>query len=111
MKAILPYLERFSFSTVMEAISKDSNITSMTSYLYPEGKMYVEQVIDLVKLKAQLTETIAHLTSEIKRAQSMLANPRFIEKAPQEKIKEEKDKLALFEKQLLETKEKLKQIG
>jgi valyl-tRNA synthetase len=83
MKAILPYLERFSFSTVMEAISKDSNITSMTSYLYPQGKMYVEQVIDLIKLKAQLTETIAHLTSEIKRAQSMLANPRFIEKAHQ----------------------------
>jgi valyl-tRNA synthetase len=64
-----------------------------------------------VKLKTQLTQTVAHLSSEIKRAQSMLANPRFIEKAPQEKIKEEQDKLALFEKQLLETKEKLKQIG
>ena len=83
----------------------------MTSYLYPQGKMYVEQVIDPVKLKTQLTQNVAHLTSEIKRAQSMLANPRFIEKAPQEKIKEEQEKLALFEKQLLETKEKLKQIG
>jgi valyl-tRNA synthetase len=111
MQAILPYVERFSFSTVIEASTKDSNLTSMTSYLYPQGKMYVEQVIDPVKLKTQLTETLAHLTSEIKRAQSMLANPRFIEKAPQEKIKEEKDKLALFEKQFLETKEKLKKVG
>jgi len=111
LKAILPYVERFSFSTVIEVSTKDSNLTSMTSYLYSQGKMYVEQLIDPVKLKTQLTQTIAHLTSEIKRAQSMLANPRFIEKAPQEKIKEEKDKLALFEKQLLETKKKLKQIG
>jgi valyl-tRNA synthetase len=111
MQAILPYVERFSFSTVIEASTKDSNLTSMTSYLYPQGKMYVEQVIDPVKFKTQLTETLAHLTSEIKRAQSMLANPRFIEKAPQEKIKEEKDKLALFEKQFLETKEKLKKVG
>jgi valyl-tRNA synthetase len=111
MQAILPYVERFSFSTVIEASTKDSNLTSMTSYLYPQGKMYVEQVIDPVKFKTQLMETLAHLTSEIKRAQSMLANPRFIEKAPQEKIKEEKDKLALFEKQFLETKEKLKKVG
>jgi valyl-tRNA synthetase len=41
----------------------------------------------------------------------MLANPKFIEKAPQEKIKEEKDKLVLFKKQLIETKEKIKKIG
>jgi valyl-tRNA synthetase len=111
LQAILPYVERFSFSTVIAARATDTNLTSMTSYLYPQGKMFVEQVIDLLKLKTQLTATIAHLTVEIKRAQSMLANPRFIEKAPQEKIKEEQEKLALFEKQLLEAKEKLKQIG
>jgi valyl-tRNA synthetase len=111
LQVILPYVERFSFSTVIAARATDTNLTSMTSYLYPQGKMYVEQVIDLLKLKTQLTATIAHLTVEIKRAQSMLANPRFIEKAPQEKIKEEQEKLALFEKQILEAKEKLKQIG
>jgi valyl-tRNA synthetase len=111
LQAILPYVERFSFSTVIAARATDTNLTSMTSYLYPQGKMYVEQVIDLLKLKTQLTATIAHLTVEIKRAQGMLANPRFIEKAPQEKIKEEQEKLVLFEKQLLEAKEKLKQIG
>jgi valyl-tRNA synthetase len=111
MKAILPYVERFSFSTVLEVSNSDTNLTTMTSYLYSQGKMYVDQVIDPIKLKTQLNQTLAHLTAEIKRAESMLANPRFIEKAPQEKIKEEKDKLALFEKQLLETKEKLKQIG
>jgi valyl-tRNA synthetase len=111
MKAILPYVERFSFSSVMEASTKDHNLTSMTSYLYPTGKMFVEQLIDPIKLKTQLNATLNHLTSEIKRAESMLANPRFIEKAPKEKIQEEKDKLALFKKQLLETKEKLKQVG
>jgi valyl-tRNA synthetase len=111
LNTILPYVERFSFSTVLDANGKDTNLTSMTSYLYSEGKMFVEQFIDPIKLKNQLTSTLAHLILEIKRAENMLANPRFIEKAPQEKIKEEKDKLSLYEKQLLETKEKLKQIG
>jgi valyl-tRNA synthetase len=96
---------------VMQATAKDANLTSMTSYLYPQGKLFVEQLIDPIKLKTQLTATLAHLTSEIKRAESMLANPKLIEKAPQEKIKEETDKLDLFKKQLIETKEKIKKIG
>jgi valyl-tRNA synthetase len=40
----------------------------------------------------------------------MLSNPRFLEKAPAQKIKEEKDKLALYQRQYDETKAKLETL-
>jgi valyl-tRNA synthetase len=83
----------------------------MTAYLYPQGKLLVEEMIDPVKMKDQLQKTLPFLESEIKRATLMLANPRFLEKAPKDKILEEKNKLELFEKQLREAKEKLKLLG
>ncbi|MGA0876137.1 MAG: valine--tRNA ligase [Bacilli bacterium] len=106
-QAILPYLERFSFSQVQPLEPTLAPTAAMTSYLYPEGKMLIEELVDPVKMLQQLNATMAHLTSEIARAKSMLANPRFVEKAPPQKVKEEQDKLALFEKQLAETQAKL----
>ncbi len=109
--AILPYLERFSFSQVMDANQIKDTPSTMTAYLYPQGKLLVEEMIDPVKQKEQLQKTLVFLESEIKRATQMLANPKFLEKAPKEKILEEKNKLDLFEKQRRDAIDKLKHLG
>jgi valyl-tRNA synthetase len=108
---IKPYLERFSFSQVTDFNDQLPLTPTMTSYLYPLGRMVIEELIDPVKMKAQLVEQLAMLESEIKRATMMLANPRFLEKAPPQKVKEEQDKLALYQKQFTDTKAKLASLG
>jgi valyl-tRNA synthetase len=107
---ITPYLERFSFSKVTPLATGTALTPTMTSFVYAQAKMVVEIVIDPGLMKTQLLATLQHLESEIKRAETMLANPRFIEKAPAEKVKEEADKLTLFKKQYQETKLKLESL-
>ena len=107
---ILPYIERFSFSTVQKLPVNQVKTPTMSSYLYAKGSMVIEELIDPIKMKAQLTQTLNELVAEIQRAKQMLSNPRFLEKAPAQKIKEEKDKLALYQRQYDETKAKLETL-
>lgn len=104
---ILPYLERFSFSSVVKIVGNQVKTPTMTSYLYAQGTMVIEELIDPLKMQTQLKQTLEHLAGEIQRAKQMLSNPRFLEKAPPQKIKEEQDKLALYQRQYDETKVKL----
>jgi valyl-tRNA synthetase len=108
---IKPYVERFSFSTVAALDPLMTVTPTMTSYLYPNGKLVIEEAIDPVQMKATLIKTLTMLNEEIKRAETMLANPRFLEKAPPQKIQEEQAKLALFLKQKQETLDKLATLG
>jgi valyl-tRNA synthetase len=104
-----PYLERFSFSFIAENASS-FNGTDTQSFVYSEGKLFIKQKIDKVKLKAQLLEQEKTILLEIKRASSMLSNQNFIVKAPPKKIEEENDKLKLYQAQLTEIQNKLSQL-
>ena len=59
---------------------------------------------EIKKLEAQKEK----LEFEVNRSKNMLDNPRFIEKAPKEKVEAEKEKLAAYLKQLEEVKAQLK---
>ena len=47
---------------------------------------------------------------EIKRASGMLSNPNFVSKAPEAKVKQEKEKLASYQEKLEMTKTQLNEI-
>lgn len=70
---------------------------------------------DLVDIKAEierLEKEAVRLASEMKRAEGMLQNEKFLSKAPEEKIQEEKQKLESFSKmseQVIERLHKLQQ--
>ena len=67
-------------------------------------------LVDVAKEKERLTKEQARLEGEIKRASGMLANERFISKAPKEKVEEEKAKLAKYTETLEQVKERLAQL-
>lgn len=50
--------------------------------------------MDIDKEIERLEKEAAKLAGEIKRASGMLANPKFVDKAPAAKVEEEKAKLA-----------------
>ena len=65
---------------------------------------------ELVDIKAEierLEKEEARLNGEIKRCTGMLSNEKFISKAPEAKVNEEKEKLANYEQMLTQVKERL----
>ena len=60
----------------------------------------LDELIDREKEKARLTEERKKAAAELKRAEGMLANPRFVEKAPQAKVDEERAKIEKYKTML-----------
>ena len=53
-------------------------------------------LVDVEKELERLGKEKKRLEGEIKRGEGMLGNPKFVEKAPEEKVNEEKNKLAKY---------------
>ncbi|WP_027120673.1 valine--tRNA ligase [Mycoplasmopsis lipofaciens] len=87
-----------------------SQIKANKDLLFVEGDLNVyilEDESTKQDYKLQVKEKIEKLNSEILRAQNMLNNPNFVQKAPDYKVKEERDKLAKFKEELAKYKEEL----
>lgn len=65
------------------------------------------ELVDIEKEKQRLQKEEGVILSEIKRADSMLANEKFTTKAPAEKVKEEREKLEKYKAMLEQVKTQL----
>ncbi len=68
------------------------------STVIPDAVIYIPfaDLVDVDKEIARLEKEAAKLAGEIKRAKGMLANEKFISKAPAAKVEAEKEKLAKY---------------
>ena len=82
------------------------------SAVIPDAVVYLplEDLVDFEKEKERLTKEREKLQGEIKRAEGMLSNEKFISKAPEAKVQEEKDKLAKYKQMLEQVEERLAQM-
>ena len=70
-----------------------------------------EDLVEIEAEKQRLTDEIKRLEAEVQRAEKMLANPGFVNKAPEKKVQEEKEKLAKYQTMLVATKERLEKLN
>ena len=70
----------------------------------------LEQLVDIEEEKARLEEEIKRLEGEVARCEKMLSNPGFVNKAPEAKVQEEKDKLANYTELLKANRERLENL-
>ncbi len=70
-----------------------------------------EDLVEIEAEKQRLTDEIKKLEAEVQRAEKMLANPGFVNKAPEKKVQEEKEKLAKYQTMLVATKERLEKLN
>ncbi|MGN0151453.1 MAG: valine--tRNA ligase [Wujia sp.] len=68
------------------------------------------ELVDIAKEIERLTKEQNRLEGEIKRASGMLANPKFVDKAPAAKVEEEREKLKKYTETLEQVKERLVQL-
>ena len=82
------------------------------SVLIHDAALYMPfaELVDIEKEIERLTKEQGRLRGEIKRAQGMLNNPKFVEKAPAAKIEEEKGKLEKYTQMLAQVEERLGQL-
>ena len=72
------------------------------SIVIPEAVVYIplEDLVDMEQERARLEKEKARLEKELARSKGMLCNERFLSKAPEEKVREEKEKLLRYEQMM-----------
>ena len=83
------------------------------SVVIPDATVYIPfaELVDITAEIERLQKEEARLNGEIARSNGMLNNERFISKAPQAKVDEEKEKLAKYTQMLDQVKERLAQLS
>ncbi|MGP1348204.1 MAG: valine--tRNA ligase [Stomatobaculum sp.] len=82
------------------------------SAVIPGANIYIpfSDLVDPEKELERLSGEETRLCAEIQRSGGMLKNPRFVEKAPAEKVEAERAKLAKYEQMLSQLREQLSQL-
>jgi valyl-tRNA synthetase len=97
------YISRLAYASEIRFIESKAEIPeNAVSVVAPgaEGYMPLGELVDIAKEIARLDAEAQRLNNEIKRSQGMLSNARFIEKAPESVVIEEKEKLKKYKEML-----------
>jgi valyl-tRNA synthetase len=76
-----------------------------------EYRLMLKVEIDLVAERERLGKELTRLENEISKAQTRLANPSFVERAPPPVVAQEKQRLAKFSSTLDEVRQQLAKLG
>ena len=82
------------------------------SVVIPGAVVYIplEDLVDFEKEKERLKKEQERLKKELARSKGMLSNEKFLSKAPEAKVLEEKEKLAKYEQMMQQVEERLSQM-
>ncbi len=102
--ATLGYASEVAVQSDKTGIAEDA-----VSVLIHQAVLYMPfaDLVDIDKEIERLTKEEDKMNKEIKRAQGMLSNPKFVDKAPADKVQAEKDKLEKYTQMLAQIQERL----
>ena len=104
------FLEKLGFgSEIIIQETKENIDSNAISILESNLELYIpfEDLVDLKAEKERLENEKFRLEKEVERGEKMLSNPGFINKAPESKVQEEKQKLAKYKELLSAVEERL----
>ena len=105
--ASLAYANEVNVQEDKTGIAEDA-----VSVVIPGATIYIPfaELVDIAQEIERLQKEEKRLEGELKRSQSMLSNEKFIAKAPEAKIAEEKEKLAKYSQMMEQVKLRLSQL-
>ena len=100
-------------SEVMIRKDKSGIAQDAVSVVIPGATLYMPfaELVDIAQEIERLQKEQKRLEGELARVNGMLSNERFISKAPEAKIAEEKEKLAKYTRMMEQVKERLAQLS
>ncbi len=104
--SVLPLM---SATELLVSDNKEGIADNAVSIVVPDATVYLplEDLVDFEQEKERLRKEEEKLTKEIARAKGMLSNERFVSKAPEAKVQEEKDKLEKYTQMLKKVQERM----
>ena len=106
--ASLAYANEVSMQKDKAGIPEDA-----VSVVIPGATLYIPfaELVDIAQEIERLRKEQKRLEGELARVNGMLSNERFISKAPEAKINEEKEKLAKYTQMMEQVTTRLAQLG
>ena len=107
------FFETLSYSNEMIVQSDKMGIEEdAVSTVIPDATIYIPfaELVDVEKEIERLKKEQTKLEKELARVNGMLANPNFVNKAPEAKINEEKEKQEKYNKMMAQVNERLAQL-
>lgn len=97
------YIKKLSIANDVKLLNGDENIDNAVTLVFNDAKVFIPvgSMVDLSGEKERISKEIEKVKFEIQRSDKMLSNPGFVNKAPQNLIEAEKEKLCK-NKELLE---------
>ena len=105
------FLEKLGFSDEIVIQSQETDIPeNAVSIVVDDIKAFIpfEELVDIKEEIERLENEKKRLVSEVERGEKMLSNPGFVNKAPEAKVQEEKEKLANYKQMLVSIEDRLK---
>lgn len=111
--ASLAYANEVITLSALSGQDKDSMGKDAVSVVIPGATLYIPlaELVDIAQEIERLEKEKKRLTSELARSRGMLSNERFLSKAPQEKVDQEKEKLAKYEQMMEQVTLRLAQLS
>ncbi len=107
------FLKKLGFATEIIILKDKKEIPENAISILKDGlELYIpfEELVNIDEEIKRLEEEIKKLEAEVTRCNKMLSNPGFINKAPEAKVNEEKEKLIKYEEMLKLSKERLGEL-
>ncbi len=100
------------FESKEEIEDTKEKIDNAMSIILADVEIYIplKGLIDIEEERNRLQAEVERLKGEVERGEKMLSNPGFVNKAPEAKVNEEKEKLARYREMLDLAKERLEKI-
>ena len=107
------FLCKLGFANDVVIVENEETIPkNAVSIVVDDIKVFIpfEELVDLEEEKKRLEGEKTRLEAEVLRGEKMLSNPGFINKAPEKKVNEEKEKLENYKNMLKNVEERLKSL-
>ncbi len=106
------YSQLISASEIDVQADKAGIPEDAVSVVIPNAVVYIplEELVDMAKERERLEKEKAKLAKELARSNGMLNNEKFLSKAPQEKVDEEKAKLEKYKQMMEDVENRLAQL-
>ena len=106
------YSQLISASEIDVQADKAGILEDAVSVVIPNAVVYIplEELVDMAKERERLEKEKAKLAKELARSNGMLNNEKFLSKAPQAKVDEEKAKLEKYKQMMEDVENRLAQL-
>ena len=106
------FIKNLAIVNDIKYVNEMENIDKYITLTFDKSNVYIPfaELVDINEEKKRIEAEIKKVESEINRAKGMLSNEKFVSKAPEAKINEEKEKLKKYEQMLIDLNNTLEKL-